>query len=213
VAKDRTLILDEVRIQFDRAMRSDYRAVADLVQWAPALLPTTDFKRAIDLIAEAVATRPDANKVVRLAIDQSPRRFHQAASTEPWFSPDDTPNREPEPPTVLRTGERSLFLSFVEILRRRIKGPADLERLIRFLAYINTLTLAPDTLYAGSLRANPFGTFSETSAATSERPRRATANLSFSQLSGATWAVPKLTARLSVTSGHGLLLAEYQTIV
>lgn len=77
MAKDRTLILEEVRILFDRALRSDYRAVADLVSWAPTLLPTTDSKRATDLIAEAFATRPSRNNVVRLAINQSPRRWHQ----------------------------------------------------------------------------------------------------------------------------------------
>lgn len=77
MAKDRTLILEEVRILFDRALRSDYRAVADLVSWAPTLLPTTDSKRSTDLIAEAFATRPSRNNVVRLAINQSPRRWHQ----------------------------------------------------------------------------------------------------------------------------------------
>lgn len=61
-------ILDIVRIRFDRALRSDYRAMDDLEAWAPALLPTTDFKRAMDLIAEVHATRgPVGNNVVQLA--------------------------------------------------------------------------------------------------------------------------------------------------
>jgi len=126
VAKDRTLILEEVRIRFDRALRSDYRGVADLVSWAPDLLPTTDFKRATDLIAEAFATRPSPNNVVRLAINPGPRRWHQPPTSQPWFSAEDTSAREPEVATVLRTGERSLFLSFVELLRARISEPANL---------------------------------------------------------------------------------------
>ena len=100
MAKDRTLILEEVRIRFDRALRSDYRAVADLVSWAPDLLPSTDFRRATDLIAEAVATRPSPNNVVRLAINQSPRRWQSSTANKPWFSPEDTSTSEPEVPTV-----------------------------------------------------------------------------------------------------------------
>lgn len=211
MTKDRTLILDEVRVRFDCALRSDYRAVSDLVQWAPGLLPTVDFKRATDLIAEAVASRPTANNVIRLAVNQRTRSWQPPAAAGLWFLPEDAPAQPPETPTVLRTGEPNLFLAFVEILRQRIKQPNDLENLVRFLSYIKTLELPADTLYVGSLAANPFGEFAPAVGAQREGSTRAVPNVGFSQVAGPGWPAPKPTARLSITNAHGLLLAEFQS--
>ncbi|MFX1689734.1 hypothetical protein PWR05_35280 [Paraburkholderia sp. A2RI-6] len=123
---------------------------------------------------------------MRLAINQSPKRWQQFASAEPSFSPEDKPARESEAPTVLRTGERSPFLNFVEILRTRIADPSNLENLANLLSHVKTLTLPADTLYAGTLGANPFGAFSRPREASKELAGRAMADLGFSQISGAT---------------------------
>ena len=129
-AHQRNAILDEVRTKFDRALKSDYRGVDDLLIWAPPMLPTIGFKRAMDLVAEAVSTRPPAtDNVVRLVTNNIGRVWRQPALTTPWVPVVRASESPHTQPTVLRTGDAGVFSAFVEFARGMLSDEKDQERL------------------------------------------------------------------------------------
>lgn len=198
----RETILHIVRIRFDRALVSDYRAMDDLEAWAPALLPTADFKRAMDLIAEAHATRgPVGNNVVQLAAARAtPKRRSPGAI---WFPIEGYP-------TTISTGSFSLYVAFLDHVRQRVQAPPNRESLSQFTTYLHSLAERTDLCYAGTIEPvqsaastppNPFGT----------PTKRATADLALSQLGGVSWSSSLTQIRLAITVESGQIIAEYQT--
>lgn len=82
---DREQFLESVRVDFEKALQSDCRPVDDLLQWAPSQLPTTDFQRALTLIAEAFVSQPGVvRKVVPLRSTPAPRSWRQSPIATIW---------------------------------------------------------------------------------------------------------------------------------
>ena len=72
---ERNAILEEVRPKFDRTLKSDYRSLNDMLDWAALLLRTTEFRRTVSLVAEAIATRPAQSRstnIIRLVQQSEP---------------------------------------------------------------------------------------------------------------------------------------------
>lgn len=204
MADDRDSILDTVRIRFDRALRSDYRALEDLVMWAPSLLPTVNFGRAMDLIAEAHATRgPVANNVVQLAAVRAVQQQRPANAL--WIPIDSYP-------TSLRTGAFSLFVLFVDHVRQRVHALEDRTRLTQFTNYLQSFAERNDICYAGSIEAvqNPAASQPQS---LGPPGTRATADLGFSQLGGASWSFSRTQIRLTISLENGQILGDYQTFL
>ncbi|SOY77656.1 hypothetical protein CBM2589_U10158 [Cupriavidus taiwanensis] len=119
---ERNAILEEVRAKFDRTLKSDYRSLNDMLDWPAPLLTTTEFRRTVSLVAEAIATRPAQSRstnIIRLAYNNPNLAWRQPAPSVPWDPAAAAPAPTPAQATVLRTGEVGLFATFVKLIQGR----------------------------------------------------------------------------------------------
>lgn len=103
-------------------------------------------------------------------------------------------------------------MAFLDHVRQRVQLPHGRERLSKFTTYLHTLAERTDPCDAGSIGpvrgvastpSNPLGTPNT----------RATADLAFSQLGGASWSLSRAQILQSVAVESGQILADYQTIL